>query len=462
MSFTEDTIQGGNPQTVDYSWAYDTASGQIIQNTMDTLIVFNGEHTDQYLPCVATQWNLTTLTTPINSGDSIDGLVFENNIQGTVPQGPSGWGYFVGTAGATAYYDYRYYFEIRPGIKFQPPYNYSLTGADVVYSFQRTMVQDRVSGPQWMIYEPLLDNAATGDQALGGIADLTNTTQVSELGALIRDSVFTATDGAGNTWVAFNLMYPGPYNGFYQIMCQTWSSIESKQWVDNQVITGAGRADWNGNWPDTTSWLAFTEPTASPLDTPTPMEYGSGPFILTTYDTDPITGFFFLTRNVNYFGGWPAGYPSLGTPAVTPAGYVDNVTVTWAVTWATAYTNFEDGLCDFVALPTVDIPQLYTNSSPPYDPPNYPVGSIRCIHPLPELEVDACCFTFNISQGTYSGTINPPGVFTSNGIPSDFFGNPTWGIYVRQASLKPSTTRTTSKPSFWVKDTVQRQPLFQA
>ena len=171
MSFTEDTIQGGNPQTVDYSWAYDTASGQIIQNTMDTLIIFNGEHTDQYLPCVATNWNQTKLSTPISSGDDIDGLVFENNIAGTSPT-PNGWGYYVGMSGQDAMYNYRYYFEIRPGIMFQPPWNYTLTAQDVVYSFQRSLVQDRVAGPQWMLYEPLMDNAATGDQTEGGIADL--------------------------------------------------------------------------------------------------------------------------------------------------------------------------------------------------------------------------------------------------------------------------------------------------
>jgi peptide/nickel transport system substrate-binding protein len=431
--FVEDTIQGGQPQTVDYSWAYDTASGQIVQNTMDTLIVFNGEHTDQYLPCVATQWNVTQLTTPVNSGDGIAGLVFENNIAGTGST-PNAWGYYVGNPGATAMYNYRYYFEIRPGILFQPPYNYSLTAADVVYSFQRTMVQDRVSGPQWMIYEPLLDNAATGDQALGGIADLTNPTQVSELGALIRDSVQSGVDAQGNTWVWFNLMYPGPYNGFLQVICQTWSSIESKQWIDNQVIAGALRHDWNGNWPDTTSWNASTEPTISPLDDPTWMEYGSGPFQLQTYITGP-TGYWFATRNVDYWGGWPASYPSLGTPAVTPAGFVDNVTVTWAYDWATAYTNFLTGACDFVAVPTrADMPSLYTSPNPPYDPPtNYPSLGIRCIHPLPELEVDACYFTYNIVQGVDTGTILPNGTFSASGIPGDFFGNPTWGIYVRQA-----------------------------
>ena len=43
MDFYEATIDGGSPQSVDYSWAYDTASGEIMFNTMDTLMQFNAE-----------------------------------------------------------------------------------------------------------------------------------------------------------------------------------------------------------------------------------------------------------------------------------------------------------------------------------------------------------------------------------------------------------------------------------
>lgn len=449
-SFTEDTIQGGNPQTVDYSWAYDTASGQIVQNTMDTLIVFNGEHTDQYLPSIATQWNLTAGTW--TSTNSIAGLWFENNIPGTNST-PNADGMYAGLPGATATYDYRYYFEIRPNVMFQEPYNYSLTAQDVVYSFQRTLVQDRVAGPQWMLYEPLMDQAATADQLLGGLADLTNPTQVAEVGALIENSIVAFQDAQGNWWVYFNLMYPGPYNGFYQIMCQTWSSIESQQWIDNQVIGYYGRLDWpgftnNNAWTNFTSWNTYTEPTISPLDSnsalvnPTApgatyaswLEYGSGPFVLSEYVTG-LSGFFYLTMNPQYFGGWPASYPSLGSPPVAPAGYIQSVTVTWANPWATAYGLFESGAIDFVALPADSyIPSMYSPSAvPPYTAPtNYPLGNVRCIAGLPELEVDAEYFTFDISPGVQP-VLNAPGVFGSGGIPSDFFGNPTWGLYIRQA-----------------------------
>ena len=49
------------------------------------------------------------------------------------------------------------------------------------------------------------------------------------------------------------------------------------------------------------------------------------------------------------------------------------------------------------------------------------------------LALDAFFFNFAINQATPYGPINPPGVFTLSGVPSDFFGNPTWGINVRRA-----------------------------
>jgi peptide/nickel transport system substrate-binding protein len=67
MGFIEETIEGGTPNTVDYSIAYDTASGEIIMNMMDNLVIFNGEHTDQFLPSIATSWIITPLVTTIHT-----------------------------------------------------------------------------------------------------------------------------------------------------------------------------------------------------------------------------------------------------------------------------------------------------------------------------------------------------------------------------------------------------------
>ena len=81
MGMIEETIEGGSPATVDYSIAYDTASGELIQNMMDNLVIFNGEHTDQFLPSIATSWTATPLGpggTGIDSGLPVSGLSFES------------------------------------------------------------------------------------------------------------------------------------------------------------------------------------------------------------------------------------------------------------------------------------------------------------------------------------------------------------------------------------------------
>jgi peptide/nickel transport system substrate-binding protein len=65
-------------------------------------------------------------------------------------------------------------------------------------------------------------------------------------------------------------------------------------------------------------------------------------------------------------------------------------------------------------------------------PPNYPQDGIRLITPLPSFSIDGVFFTFDVNPTTGYGPINAPGVFTETGIPSDFFGNPDWGIHVRK------------------------------
>ena len=277
-----------------------------------------------------------------------------------------------------------------------------------------------------MIQEPLLDNALGDAQANGGIADLTNPTQVGELGALIRDSVgYNATD------VWFNLMFPSAYAPFMQILTQTWSSIESKQWIDNQVVGQPGRTEWDGNWPDTTSWLTYWNPPvgSQPLDNPTPLMYGSGPFQITTLDYTSM--FWAGTRHVNYWRGWPADFPMQF--AVVPEGYIDTIYVTWANAWATRLADMTSGACDFAAVPRQNVQDIYKSVTPPWAPPgNYPIDGVRCIQPLPTLAVDAFFFTFDINPATLYGPIGPPGVFNPTLIPSDFFGNAVWGINVRK------------------------------
>jgi peptide/nickel transport system substrate-binding protein len=202
MEIIEATIDGGNPQTIDPAACYDTASGELLMNMYDTLVFFNGEHMDQYIPQLADSWTL-------------------ENITGTTSPDGLPW-YF------------RYTFHIRPNVHFWD--GSVLTPADVEYCIEREMVMDFSGGPQWMFFEPLLNSWGV----LGlNTTDLEgNAAEQARVGAIIDHSV-----ESNSTHVWFNLAFPGAYAPFMQILSQTWSSIYSKAWA-----LSLGRStNWDGD-----------------------------------------------------------------------------------------------------------------------------------------------------------------------------------------------------------------------
>jgi peptide/nickel transport system substrate-binding protein len=382
------TIEGGNPETVDPAWCYDTASAELIFNVYDTLITFDGEHMDKYLPSIATEWSIVENDPPIQS-----------------------------PLHAELKYYYTYYFKIRTGVKFSD--GTPLTTEDVEYSFERAMVQDRDSGPTWMFYEPLLNTwGALGLEEPPYNLNLSTTEGVKLAGQFIDAAV-----ESNNTHVWFNLAFPGAYAPFMQILCQSWASILSKTWINSYVIGELGRPDWNGDWGDYTGWIDYHMPEVSPLDDPSPVMMGSGPFILEVLSyTD---SYWTIVRNANYWRGWPADFPKLGISV--PAGWFNRVTVSWKDAWEIRREKFLAGDVDICAVPRMNIPELYKNVTT-----GELRDGIRCIYPLPVLAVDGLFFTFNITTATPYGNVYPSG-FYEDGIPADFFGNSTWGVYVRKA-----------------------------
>jgi uncharacterized protein (DUF2141 family) len=156
---------------------------------------------------------------------------------------------------------------------------------------------------------------------------------------------------------------------------------------------------------------------------------GSGPFKLVSYDT--VDEFWTMTRNTGYWRGWPANFPKMA--GVGPKGYVNDIVENFGVAWATRCAHLVSGAADFAAIPRNHLDAVYTSPTPPFNPPtNYPKDGIRCTPNIPTLQVDAMFFTFDISQAGLYGPVNNPGVFTADGIPSDFFSNPTWGLHVRK------------------------------
>ena len=364
------------PETVDPARAYDTISGELIFNVYETLVTYDGESVEKIIPQLAVEWKIENIT-----GET----------------SPEGFSWY-----------YRYTFKLRTGVKFHD--GNTLTPEDVEYSFEREMVQDSSSGPQWMLYEPIL-NEARGAAYLGN-GNLTDPANVQLVGKMIDHSV-----ESNSTHVWFNLAFPGAYGPLLQTLCQTWSSILSRQWIRNYVIGVLGRPEWDGDWGDYSGWMEYHSPTVSPLDTPTPVMDGTGPFMLETLDY--TNNYWSAIKNSNYWRGWPADFPK--GSRIQPAGYVTRMKATWVYDWATETTMFMNGDADFCAVPRSQIFQVLGQDG------------IRCAYPLPSLSENALFLTFDINATTSYGTILPPGVFNETGVPSDFFGNATWGVHARKA-----------------------------
>jgi len=387
MELLDATIDGGDPETVDYAWCYDTASAELIMNVYDTLVNFDGEVLEMYIPMLATEWTI-------------------ENITGTTS--PEGLPWY-----------FKYTFKIRTGVPFHGgdwgvAGYYTLSTADVEYSFEREMVQDRDGGPQWMLYEPLLDT--WGADGLGDIGNCTTPgPDVASVGRMIDQSV---ESNATHVW--FNLAFPGAYAPFMQILAQSWASVISKGWVNDYVIGGdPSRPDWNGEWGDHTAWICNHVPATSPLDDPTPVMCGTGPFYFETLDFTNM--FWSVARFPEYWRGWPADWPAPPYPSISghpaPVGYVDRLKVTWAFTWETRRDMFLAGDVDFCAVPREYLAQVID------------MPGIRCTYPLATLSVGNLFYTFDIDPATIYGNILDYGVIQEDGIARDFFAN----VNVRKA-----------------------------
>jgi len=187
----------GDPDTLDPSAMYDTASGQCIELVLETLIRFDGESTTKFKADLATEWTV-----------SADGKTYR--------------------------------FHIRKNVKFSN--GNDLAPEDVEYSFERGMVQDYSAGPQWMFFEPFF-----------GVDSPWGASSRDADGNLIPLSQLTSAVNVDGEWVQFNLATP--YEPFLQILCGQWASIVDKQWCIEQGDWDGTEASYKKlNNPESDAW----------------------------------------------------------------------------------------------------------------------------------------------------------------------------------------------------------------
>ena len=217
--------------TLDPALAYDTASGEILQNTYETLVFYDGEATDKFVPRLAESW--TT---------SEDGTVWT--------------------------------FQIRQGVKFHA--GGDLTASDVAYSFQRGLLQGGYSSPQWLLAEPFfgvgVDDISIVVDGEGAAADDREAMLAMDPAALVAacekvQSAIVVDDAAGTVTMTLAQSW-GP---FLATIAQTWGSVMDKEWV----IENGG---WDGSCDTWQNYYAM-QSAEDPFST---IENGSGPFVLTS------------------------------------------------------------------------------------------------------------------------------------------------------------------------------------
>jgi peptide/nickel transport system substrate-binding protein len=274
-TFVMQEISGG-PSTLDPALAYDSASGEILQNVYDTLVFFNREKKSELVPMLATE-----VPTTKNGGISADGLTVT--------------------------------FKIRKGVKFHS--GEEMTVDDVAYTFQRGLLSGGSNSPQWLFAEPLFGSTIYNDivdqldpDGEKGLIDNRDGLKAEDPAAVqalcetVKSKI--VADSAANT-VTFHLAQPwGPFVITFSNM---WGSIQQKAW-------NSANGAWNG---DCATWQNYYAPTADELNADGfgKKANGTGPYKLNNWgDTELI-----MDSNESYWmdkpmwSGAPTGAPKLKT-----------------------------------------------------------------------------------------------------------------------------------------------------
>jgi len=372
----------GDVDTLDPAWNYESAGDEIIMNTYDQLVTYDGPNATKFVPALATKWEI-----------SDDGKT--------------------------------YTFYIRKGVKFHN--GDELTPEDVAYTFQRGLLQGGTWSPQWLFTEPFFgtgvyDVAELVDPS-GALDDSREDLQKADpekLKAACEKVVNAITYDNDAGTVTMHLAQPwGP---FLATLAQSWGSIIDKKWAIEQ---GA----WDGSCDTWQNFYGVDSSTAPLRD----KENGTGPYILDHWTPgEEIVlkanpHYWRAEQNVPTWEGGPTG-PSIPTIVIKS---VDE--------WGTRFAMLKAGDADFAAVPRQNAVQAdalvgevcnWNADKSDFDcaPSETPDQPLRLWKGYPTVSRTDAFFVFNINTeggNPYIGS----GKLDGNGIPADFFSD----IHVRKA-----------------------------
>jgi peptide/nickel transport system substrate-binding protein len=357
----------GEPETLDPAWTYETAGAATELNIYEGLVWFNRERTDDYIPALATDWEI--------------------NEDGTV-----------------------WVFNIRQGVTFHK--GGTLEPHDIAYTTHRAMLQGRIDGPHWMTYEAFFGP----DLSMGSINDFAaayvgkesfEDLSAAELVQVCEDikATVVADDEAGT--VTYTLANPTPW--FLALLAQTFlGGVTDQEWMVE-----------NGDWDnDCATWQNWADPAAEETLLFNEAN-GTGPYMLdhwTPGEEIVLTAFEDYWRTEPMWEGGPSG----------PAS-IKNVVIKNINEWGTRLSMFEAGDADHIYVPNPYRPQLepyhFQNCDAAEECTDANAsGYIQAYVSLPAPIITPAQFNWNISSEGGNPFVGS-GALDGNGIPGDFFAD---------------------------------------
>ena len=292
-------LSASEPVTLDPALDYETAGTEIIRNVYETLIFFNKDQGSQYIPQLATEWQI-----------SEDGKT--------------------------------YTFYIRKGVQFHN--GNTLTPDDVAYSLQRGLLQGGSGSPQRLFTEPFLGVNISDISYLvnpdGSLLDnaegmkTANTTRLKTACEKVKAAI-TANENAGTV----TLTLAQPWAPLLATLAQTWGSVMDKEWV----ISNGG---WDGScstWQNFYALTAENDPFSEQMN-------GTGPFQLANW----IKGKeIVLVNNAYYWRTEPAWEDGPSGPAA-----FDRVVIKIVAEWDNRFTMLQAGEADSMDVPRANFAQV--------------------------------------------------------------------------------------------------------
>jgi peptide/nickel transport system substrate-binding protein len=372
------------PKLIDPAMTYDTYGGQIIQNTYDTLIFYNREDPNSFVPMLALE-----VPSLQNGGISPDGLT--------------------------------YTFKIRKGVRFHD--GSDMTPSDIAYTLQRGILQGGSQSPQWLLVEPILG---------GSLADITDVITPSLAGSSLQTlnddpenlakvpaevlletckkvtDAIVPDDAAGTVTIKL----AQPWGPFLASLAGTWGSIQNKAWV-------ISKGGWDGNCSDWQKYYGKTYDQLIELGLGN-SENGTGPYKLDQWlPSEEVV----LIANEDYWvkqplwEGGPSGPPRL-----------KKIIIKFVEDFSTRFAMLEAGDADDISLDEVKLPQMDTlvgvechqtaDNCQEIDSKK----SLKVIMGLESTYRLDMFFTFDINAkgNLFIGS----GQLDGNGIPANFFSDP--------------------------------------